>query len=199
MTEQISINDLVPPEHLVGQVADDYSRIRSTLEENLRNPNKIDRYAAHESGHFLYLERTKLISSPADAVFAGPTIYYQDGAIRYFVAAVTSNKVSLLDTTLVYTKSLLEKLAYVAVAGTVVERALYNTDEETEMAADGDKYMLFKHCYRAMERDQITFEGHTLWKDKYNTVTQENVGLSDNDPTMQLLKKLILVRCFGTS
>jgi len=194
--EQIPITDLVLPE---SQVLDDYPKIRAKMGRNLSCSEKVNRYAVHESGHLIYLLRTGLISSVPDARYEGPTIYCEGDTIQYFMAAVTSNKVRLSDKTFVYTKDILDKLAYVAVAGTLVERALLGIDEETENASDGDKGTLFKHCYAALERDQIDFEGFTLWTDKYEEVKNESKGLSEADPLAQQLKKLVFMRCFGVS
>jgi hypothetical protein len=133
MTDQIPITDLVSK----GLQTDDYRAIRDKMERNLACPDKVNRYATHESGHLIYLIKTGLISRPKDAVLAPPTIYLddKDGSVRQFSAAVSSQRLRLTDKTLVYTGELLEKASLAAAAASEFEKALLGEDEDTAKAA----------------------------------------------------------------
>ncbi len=54
---QIPITDLVQEELRKRK---DYDTVRGKMEENLARPDKVKRYATHESGHLLYLIKTGL-------------------------------------------------------------------------------------------------------------------------------------------
>src|SRR5712691_7132218 len=172
MTKQIPISNNVPKKVQIGE---EYSRKLAAMERNLACPKKIDRYATHESGHLLFLLRRDFLGSPWDeeAVYQGPTIFRKDGSIGYFMAAVSSSRISLFDESLVYTRPLLEKLADVGVAGNVLELEKSVADEETEMARNGDRETFLKHCYKARTRNGITFEGFSMWTDAHGAVKTE--------------------------
>jgi hypothetical protein len=193
MAQQIPIRDLVSEEFRTG----DYPTIRATMEKNLTRPEKIDRYATHESGHLLFFLRRGLMS-PSEAIYGRPTILrLQDGSIGYFVAGVTSSRISLLDKTLVYDMPLLEKLADIGVAGNVLELNKYDVDEETEIGVKGDFKTFFDHCYEARARNAVKFEAYSMWTNAFGRVQTE---LRENplpDSLIDSTKQVIRKRCFG--
>jgi hypothetical protein len=192
---RIPINDLVHEELRKGK---DYDTARGKMEENLARPEKVNRYATHETGHLLYLMKTDLISSPTDAIFAGPTIYIDDeGGVRQFSAAVSSQRLRLTDKTLVYTDELLEKASLAAAAASEFEKALLGEDEDTAKAEAGDKGTLFEHCYKAMRQDG-RFQGHTLWP---YAQRETSAWLQENRAGVEglvgIAKQIVFNRCFG--
>jgi hypothetical protein len=199
MADQIPIRDLVPKELRKGE---NYDAVRGKMERNLACPDKVKRYATHESGHLLYLIKTGLISSPKDAIFEPPTIYLDDdGNVLQFSAAVSSNRIRLTDNTLVYTEEILYKASLASAAASEFEKALLGEDEDTAKAEAGDKGTLFLHCYKAMRQDgklQGRFEGHTLWPSAQHLTA----GWLQEDRTevkglTGIAKQIVLNQCFG--
>jgi len=190
----ISIRDLVSEKYRTSK---EYFRVRTTMEQNLARSEKIERYATHEAGHFLYLHRTKLIVAPEDAIFEGPTILDEEGEIGYFMAAVRSNRISLSDETLVYTEALLEDLADASVAGNVFELAKFEADEETKPSATGDFKTLSRHCYKAMTRNGLSYEAFSLWTKAHTRVTKNLLEASFSDAEIEVAKQVIRKFCFG--
>lgn len=182
---ELAIDDLVPQDLRTG---DDYKRICEKMKQNLRREDKLHRYATHEAGHFIYLERQGFFPTPADAIFTGPTIYYEDGEIRHFSAAVRSRLISLFDNH-VYTEDYLKQLALIAAAGGVFERAQLGKDEDTDLGDGGDKYLLFQHCHKAMREFDLPFLGHTLW-----TWAQREIEVDPRNNGPEIEKRLDLVR-----
>lgn len=193
---EIPIRDLVPDEMRSGN---EYDVIRGNMERNLARPDKVERYATHESGHLIYLIKTGLISQPKDAVFAGPTIYLEDGEVRQFSAAVTSNRIRLTDETLEYTEAILEKAALASAAASEFEKELLGADEDTEKAETGDKGTLFKHCHKAKRRNGIEFQAYTLWpfaQCQTRAWLQEN--RSECAKLVSISNQVVFSRCFGS-
>lgn len=194
--------DLIPiDDSLVSskqRESEKYREARQSMEQKLALPDKVRRYSTHESAHLIYLIETGLIAAPEDAVFAGPTIYYEGDQIGYFMAAVTSRRVRLSDDTLVYTEELLDELSLVAAAGTVFEKEFEGEDEDTAKASNGDEHHLHKHCYKAMAKFQIPFEGYKLWPCAKKRIADQ---LKENrvklEAKIEAARPLILKKCFG--
>jgi hypothetical protein len=190
----IPISDLVPEESRKGK---DYDAVRSKMEENLARPDKVNRYATHESGHLLYLIKTGFILNPSDAIFATPTIYFEDGCVRQFSAAVSSERLRLTDKSLVYTEELLEKASLAAAAASEFEKALLGEDEDTATAEAGDKATLFMHCYKAM-RQTGSFQGHTLWPSaQRETAKWLRENRTEVEGLIGIARQIVFSRCFG--
>jgi hypothetical protein len=189
---EIAIDDLVPQKLRTG---DDYKRICEKMKQNLRREDKLHRYATHEAGHFIYLERQGFLPTPTDAIFKGPTIYYEDGEIRHFPAAVTSRRISLNNEN-DYTEDYLKRLARVAVAGGVLERSRLGIDDDSDYGDGGDKYLLFKHCYKAMTKSG-SFLGYTLWSWAQKDVEGDprNTG-TEIEQRLDLVRPIIRLKCF---
>jgi hypothetical protein len=191
----IPIDDLVPQELRKGE---EYDAVRSKMEKNFARPDKVNRYATHESGHLLYLIKTGLISNTKDAVFATPTIYLEDGRVRQFSAAVASNRLRLTDKTLVYTEELLEKASLAAAAASEFEKALLGEDEDTTKAQTGDKTTLLEHCHKAKSRNGIEFRGFTLWPSaQRETAKWLRENRAEVEGLIGIAKQIVLNRCFG--
>jgi len=190
---EIAIDDLVPQEL---RARDDYKRICEKMKQNLRREEKLHRYATHEAGHFIYLERQGFLATPEDAIFRGPTIYYENDEIRHFSAAVTSKRISLFDDH-VYTEDFLKQLALVAAAGGVFERAQLGKDEDTDSGDGGDKYLLFQHCHKAMREFGLPFLGYTLWSSAQREVADDprNTG-TKIEQRLDMVRSVIRLRCF---
>jgi hypothetical protein len=190
---EIPIDDLVPQEF---RVLDDYKRICEKMKQNLCREDKLHRYATHEAGHFIYLERQGFFPTSADIIFNGPTIYYEDGEIRHFSAAVRSRLISLFDDR-VYTEDYLKQLALIAAAGGVFERAQLGKDEDTDLGDGGDKYLLFQHCHKAMRQFGLPFLGYTLWYWAQQEVAADplNTG-TEIEQRLDLVRIGIRLRCF---
>lgn len=196
MTQRIPIRNLVPDEARPNN--ETYDTILRKMERNLARPDKVNRYATHESGHLLYLIKTGLISQPDDAVFAPPTIYIDDdGDVAQFSAAVSSKHLRLADKTLVYTEELLEKASLTAAAASEFEKALLGIDEDTNAAATGDKGMLLKHCHKARRNDGIEFQGLTLWSSAQGaTAAWLNENRAEVEALVGIAKQVVFNRCF---
>lgn len=192
---EIPITDLVPLEE---RERAEYRTILREMKQNLRNPDKVFRYATHEAGHFIYLKKTKLVSSVNDYVYRGPMIYFEDGTIKYFYAGVDSQRVRLSDDNLEYTGKLLAKLAFVAAAGTVFETLLLGGDEDAAKASGGDEIRLHDFCYKAMVESGIEYRKFTLWPSAYKRVTKYvQKNRPKLDPKVREARKTILEKCFG--
>jgi hypothetical protein len=195
---KIPISNLVPDESRKGI---DYDAVLSKMEENLARLDKVNRYATHESGHLLYLIKTGLISTPPDAVFAGPTIFLEDGCLRNFMAAVSSQRLRLTDKNLVYTEELLESASLAAAAASEFEKELLGEDEDTAKAEAGDKGTLFTHCYAAMRQYgalQGSFKGHTLWPSaQRETAKWLRENRTEVEGLIGIAKQIVFNRCFG--
>lgn len=190
---EISINDLVPPDM---RVRDDYRTVRDVMKRNLADQNKVSRYATHESGHLIYLVKTGLVSSAEDAVFAGPTIYWEGGVVKHFMAAVTSKHVRLSDKNLDYTKELLDKISLAATAAGVFEEMLLGADDNTAKATEGDKHTFYEHCYKA--REDGIFNGRLLWDSAYLETTEwVQKHRADVEALVGIAKQVIFKKCFG--
>jgi hypothetical protein len=194
VADQIPIKDLVPEESRIG----DYTVIRDKMERNLALPDKVHRYATHEAGHLIYLIRTKLLVSPPDAIYEGPTIYCEYGEIKGYIAAVTSKTISATHRSFDYgNDGLFEKLALVAAAAGVFEETLLGADEDTETAIQGDKAELYKHCKKARLEDGIEFEGLLLWGFAQRETTKWiQAERTDVDCLMEIARQVILKNCF---
>jgi hypothetical protein len=191
----IPISDLVPEELRKGK---EYDAVRGKMEENLARPDKVNRYATHESGHLLYLIKTGLISKPNDAIFAGPTIYLEDGCVWQFSAAVSSKRLRLTDSALVYTEEILNKAALAAAAASEFEKALLGEDEDTTKAETGDKTTLFKHCHKARSKNGIEFQGFTLWPSaQRETAKWFRENRAEVEGLIGIAKQIVVNRCFG--
>jgi hypothetical protein len=191
---KITIDDRVPKESRKGE---DYDAVLSKMEQNLTRPDKVNRYATHETGHLLFLVKTGLISNPSDAIFAPPTIYLEDGCVRQFSAAVSSERLRLTDKALVYTEEFLEKASLAAAAASEFEKALLGEGEDTATAEAGDKATLFTHCYKAI-RQTGSFQGHTLWSSaQRETARWLRENRTEVEGLIGIAKQIVFNRCFG--
>lgn len=194
---KIPIRNLVPEEsRRNNSVCDSVLR---KMEQNLARPDKVTRYATHETGHLLYLIKTGLISNPNDAVFAPPTIYLDDdNDVRQFSAAVSSQRLRLTDKTLVYTEELLEKASLAAAAASEFEKALLGADEDTAKAEAGDEATFLSHCHVARGRNDIEFKGRTLWPSaQRKTALWLEENREEVDGLIGIAKQIVFNRCFG--
>jgi hypothetical protein len=192
---KITINDLVPEELRKGI---EYNSVRDKMEQNLARPDKVNRYATHETGHLLYLIKTGFILNLNDAIFAGPTIYLEDGCVGQFSAAVSSKRLRLTDNTLVYTEEILNKAALAAAAASEFEKALLGEGEDTTKAETGDKTTLFKHCHKARSKNGIEFQGFTLWPTaQRETSAWPRENRAEVEGLVGIAKQVVFNRCFG--
>jgi hypothetical protein len=192
MSCPVPINDLVPRE-VRAERYDEYCWVRRAMERNLSSPIKIHRYATHESGHLLYMERTGLISSPEDAIFERPTIYFDpvDG-FKFFMAAVGCSHGT-------YSLECLNKLAQAGVAAGVIEITLLRAGEDTHTAIREDELKFQWRCYDAFWDNGISVEYYRLWEAARERVKQDVAESSDLESRIDRLRPLVLQRCFGLS
>jgi hypothetical protein len=194
LVTKIPINDSVPDTWR----GHDYRAIRDRMERNLKDLTKVYRYATHESGHLIYFMKTKLVSSPEDAIYAGPTIYLKNEKIEHYNAAVNSPHTLLSDPALEITQDLLDKLALAAFAGGAIERAFLGEDEDTANAMDGDENRLHSFCYKGMTDFEIPFDGYGLWSSARRLVEDDVLkNRADIASKVENARRIVLGRCFG--